>query len=178
LLNNDGYGHAYGADINITKRLSKKYFGQVGYSYMQSKRNDGDGLGIYNFTYSQPHVVSLLASYKPNDKWVFSTKLRYATGRPRDSYVIHNNVFNDLNFPRSSLKVISQNSLRLKDYLSWDLRADYRVQAKTVAMTLFADIVNLPNRFNESAQLFQPITGKVYYDGATIFPTFGLRIEL
>jgi len=36
-LNNNGTGHAYGFDFNITKRLSKRYHGQIGYSYMLSK---------------------------------------------------------------------------------------------------------------------------------------------
>ncbi|HEV3250808.1 MAG TPA: TonB-dependent receptor, partial [Puia sp.] len=81
-LSNNGTGYAYGADVNLTKRLSKKYYGQVGYSYMLSKRDDHDGLGDYDYIFSVPHTFSVLGSYKPNEKWVFSGKFRYATGRP------------------------------------------------------------------------------------------------
>jgi CarboxypepD_reg-like domain/TonB-dependent Receptor Plug Domain len=49
-LNNNGTGYGYGTDFNLTKRLSKKYYGQVGYSYMQSIRNDNDGKGEYNLS--------------------------------------------------------------------------------------------------------------------------------
>ena len=52
---NTGTGWASGVDINITKRLTKKIHGQIGYSYMQSKRNDHDGSGEYDFAFSQPH---------------------------------------------------------------------------------------------------------------------------
>jgi hypothetical protein len=177
LLNNNGTGYAWGTDLNLTKRLSRNYYGQIGYSYMQSKRDDHDGQGIYNYTYSQPHIFSLLASYKPNDKWVFSTKFRYATGRPKDAFIIHNNVFNNANYIRYSQELIGKNEDRLSDFISLDVRADYRIQRKTMAVTAFIDIVDLLNRDNHSSEVFQPITGKTYYDGLAIFPSFGLRIE-
>jgi hypothetical protein len=176
-LNNDGAGSAYGIDVNITKRLSEKYYGQVGYSYAQSKRNDNDGKGEYNYTYSQPHIFSLLASYKPNDKWVFSTKFRYATGRPKDTYIIHKNIFNSPNNTRFSQELQNKNGDRLNDFISFDVRADYRIQAKKTSVTAFIDIVNLPNRFNQSSEDFQYVTGKTYYNGLAIFPSFGVRLE-
>jgi hypothetical protein len=178
LLNNNGTGYAYGVDLNLTKRLSQNYYGQVGYSYMQSKRDDHDGQGEYNYTYSQPHIFSLLASYKPNDKWVFSTKFRYATGRPKDAYLIHDNVFSNANYYRYSQELIGKNKDRLNDFISFDTRADYRFHYKKMAVTTFIDIVNFLNRHNHSSENFQPITGRTYYDGLAIFPSFGLRIEL
>jgi hypothetical protein len=177
LLNNNGTGFAYGVDLNLTKRLSEKYYGQIGYSYMQSKRDDNAGQGEYNYTYSQPHIFSLLASYKPNNKWVFSTKFRYATGRPKDSYIIHNDVFGKANFIRYSQEIIGKNGDRLSDFISFDFRADYRIQVKKTSVTAFVDIVDLLNRFNQSSEAFQPITGKTYFDGLAIFPSFGLRLE-
>lgn len=177
-LNNNGTGFAYGADINLTKRLSKKYYGQIGYSYSQSKRDGHNGLGEYNYTYSQPHIFSLLASYKPNNKWIFSTKFRYATGRPKDTYIIHKDVFNNPNYIRYSQEITGKNAERLNDFISLDVRADYRVQLKKVAVTAFIDIVDLLNRYNQSSEYLQPITGKTYYDGLGTFPTFGFRIEL
>jgi CarboxypepD_reg-like domain/TonB dependent receptor/TonB-dependent Receptor Plug Domain len=177
ILNNNGTGNAYGLDINFTKRLSEKYYGQIGYSFSQSKRNDNNGQGEYNYTYSQPHIFSLLASYKPNDKWIFSTKFRYATGRPKDSYIIHNNIFNNINYNRYSQEIITKNADRLNDFISFDVRADYRVQVKKTSITAFIDIVDLLNRFNQSSEAFQPITGKTYFDGLAIFPSFGVRLE-
>jgi hypothetical protein len=177
LLNNNGTGYAWGIDLNLTKRLSGNYYGQIGYSYMQSKRDDHDGQGRYNYTYSQPHIFSLLASYKPNDKWVFSTKFRYATGRPKDAYIIHADVFGSANYTRYSQELIGKNEDRLNDFISFDVRADYRIQRKTMSITAFIDIVDLLNRENQSSEVFQPITGKTYYDGLAIFPSFGLRLE-
>jgi hypothetical protein len=178
ILNNNGDGFAYGTDINVTKRLSRKYYGQVGYSYMVSKRNDRDGYGEYDFTFSQPHIVSILGSYKPNDKWVFSSKFRYATGRPKDSFITHANVLNDVNNVRYSQELTGKNDKRFTDFISLDVRVDYKIQVKKVSITTFVDIVNILNRYNQSSELFQSATGKVYYDGLAIFPTFGLRLEM
>ncbi len=177
-LNNQGDGEAYGLDINITKRLSQKYHGQLAYSYMQSKRNDYKGQGVYDFAFSQPHIISFLMTYKPNDKWIFATKYRYATGRPKDVFIITNDVFNNKNVSRSTQEITQINGTRLNDYSSIDVRADYRVKWHKLMVTTFLDVVNITNRFNQSAEIFQPLTGKTYYDGLSIFPTFGLRVEL
>lgn len=178
LLDNNGNGFAYGIDLNLTKRLSDKYYGQIGYSFMQSKRNDNDGQSEYNYAYSQPHIFSFLGSYNPNKKWIFSSKFRYATGRPKDTYNINNDVFNNPNYIRYSQEIIQKNGVRLNDFISFDIRADYRVQVKKTSITAFIDIVDVLNRFNQSSEAFQPITGKTYYDGLGIFPSFGLRLEL
>jgi len=177
-LNNNGDGYAYGADVNLTKRLSKKFYGQIGYSYMQSKRDDHDGLAKYNYTFSQPHVVSALGSFNPNNKWIFSGKFRYAVGRPTDKYVVHANVFNDPSYLRYSQEIVAKNGERLADFISLDLRADYKIQRAKAAWTVFIDIVDIQNRFNQSAAIFQPLTGKTYFLGLAIFPTFGLRVDL
>ncbi|MDP9048092.1 MAG: hypothetical protein M3N14_08135, partial [Bacteroidota bacterium] len=178
IANNNGTGYAYGADINLTKRLSEKYYGQIGYSYMLSKRNDHNGLGTYNYIFSQPHVISLLGSYQPNKKWIFSGKFRYSTGRPTDRYVVHDNVLNKPAYLRDSQEIFGKNENRLPDFVSLDMRADYKIQYEKSAVTIFFDIVDVNNRFNPSAEIFQPLTGKTYNLGLAVFPTFGVRIGL
>jgi hypothetical protein len=178
LLNNNGTGHAYGADINLTKRLSEKYYGQIGYSYMLSKRDDHDGLGPYNYIFSQPNAISLLGSYQPNSRWIFAGKFRYATGRPTDTYVLHADVLDNPSYLRYSQEITAKNGSRLPDFISLDLRADYKIQMQKSALTLFVDIVDVLNRFNQSAEIFQPLTGKTYDLGLAVFPSFGIRVKL
>jgi len=175
--NNNGTGWAGGIDINLTKRLTKNIHGQIGYSFMQSKRNDNDGLGEYNFLFSQPHQVNFLISYQAGKRWNFASKFRYATGKPTSSYIIHNNIFNNPTYIRSSEEIIGKNDTRLRDFISWDIRADYRFQLKKLGLAIFVDIVNILSRGNQNEQRFNSITGKIYYDGLAIFPSFGLKIE-
>lgn len=175
---NSGEGSAYGFDINFTKRLSSKMHGQIGYSYMTSKRNNHDGMGEYDFDFSQPHQVNFLLGYKPNNHWILSAKFRYSTGKPNDRYVVYNNIFNNPNNLRYSQKIIVRNSERLPDFISLDVRADYKFQLHSLNLTAFIDIVDILNRQNVNGRSFNYITGNTYNDGISIFPTFGLKFQL
>ncbi|MDC6385803.1 TonB-dependent receptor [Flagellimonas taeanensis] len=177
-LTNDGTGHAYGADISLTKRLSKNYYGQISYSYMESVRDDNDGLGEYDYIFSVPHTFSFLGSYKPNDKWIFSGKFRYSTGRPTDEYIIHEDVFNDPEMLRYSQEITAINGDRLADFISLDLRVDYNVLRSWGTFSAFVDLVNITNRFNVNMETFIPETGVISNIGLGVFPTFGIRVEL
>jgi len=175
--NNDGTGWAGGIDINVTKRLSKRIHGQVGYSFMKSKRNDHDGRGEYDFDFEQTHQVNFLVGYKPSNRWILSAKFRYATGKPTSSYIVHADVFNNPNYIRYSQEIIAKNDDRLADFIVLDIRADYRFPLNRLGLTAFIDISNVNNRLNENRRLFNPIHGRTFADGLAIFPTFGLKFE-
>lgn len=177
-LTNNGDGYAYGGDISLTKRLSQQFYGQVSYSYMQSKRDDNNGLGEYDYTFSIPNNLSLLGSYKPNEKWIFSGKFRYSTGRPGDEYIVRSNVLNNPNMLRYSQEITATNGRRLPDYMSVDVRVDYNVQMKKGMFSAFLDVANINNRFNVNSEIFLPDTGNAFNIGLGVFPTFGVRFEL
>lgn len=178
LFTNNGSGYAYGADISLTKRLSDKYYGQISYSYMESKRDDNDGLGEYDYIFSVPHTFSMMGSYKPNDRWIFSGKFRYSTGRPTDDFIVHSNVFNDPNMVRYSQEITTVNGDRLPDFISLDIRVDYNLLKTWGTFSAFVDLVNVFNRFNVNSELLVPETGRISNVGLGIFPTFGIRVEL
>ncbi len=177
-FNNDGTGNAYGIDVTLVKRLTKKINGQVGYSFMESKRNDNNGQGEYDYTFSVPHTINALVSYKPSNKWLFSGKFRYSTGRPTDSYIIHSNVLNNPNKLRYSQEITAINGERLNDFMSLDIRVDYYKQMRKGLFSAFVDLANVNGQFNEATRLFVPQTGNVFNIGFGLFPTFGVRFEL
>jgi hypothetical protein len=175
--NNDGTGWAGGIDISVTKRLSKKIHGQIGYSFLKSKRDDHDGRGEYDFAFEQTHQVNFLIGYKPSSRWILSAKFRYATGKPTSSYIVHADVFDNPNYIRYSQEIIGKNDLRLGDFVVLDVRTDYRFQVHRLGLSTFLDIANINNRLNENRRLFNPIHGRTFVDGLAIFPTFGLKFE-
>lgn len=175
--NNAGTGWANGFDLNLTKRLTKQIHGQVGYSYMQSKRDDHDGLGEYDFAFSQPHQVNALVSYQAKKRWILSGKFRYATGKPTDKVIIHRDIFNDPNNVRYSEETVGKNTERLIDFISLDVRADYNFHIRKLRLTFFVDIVDILNRSNQNDRFVNIYTGKYIYDGLAIFPSFGLKFE-
>lgn len=174
---NGGTGWANGFDLNVTKRLTKRMHGQIGYSYMQSRRDDHDGLGEYDFAFSQPHQVNCLISYKTQKRWILAAKFRYATGKPTDKIIIHPNVLNDPNNVRYSEEIVSKNTERLIDFISLDMRADYNFQVRKLRLSFFVDIVNIMNRSNQNDRFINIYTGEAIYDGLAIFPSFGLKFE-
>lgn len=175
--NNNGTGWGKGLDVNLTKRLVNKIHGQIGYSYIEIKRNDHDGIGEYDFAFSQPHQFNFMLSYKASKHWLFSMKYRYATGKPKDNYIIHRDVLNNNDYLRYSKELVGRNELRLPDFTSLDLRANYNFKFKSATMTIFVDIVNVFNKQIANSESFNAITGQNYYDGLAIFPTGGLKFE-
>jgi outer membrane receptor protein involved in Fe transport len=104
-------------------------------------------------------------------------KYRYATGKPKENYVIHSNVLQNSSYLRYSKELIGRNELRLPDFTSLDLRANYNFKFKKATMTIFVDIVNIFNKQIANSESFNAISGQNYYDGLAIFPTGGMKFE-
>jgi len=175
--NNAGVGWARGFDIYLIKRLSHRFHWEVGYSYMSSQRNDNNGLGVYNYDFSEPSQVNLLLAYKDSKHWVLSAKFKYASGKPTDTYVIYSNIFNNPDYVRYSEEITGINDARLPDIIELDARADYRFQIKKLGLTAFVDIADINDRLNPNSAMFNYIKGRIYYDGLAIFPSFGIKFQ-
>ncbi|KOY87660.1 hypothetical protein AD998_17340 [bacterium 336/3] len=145
LRNNNGKGFGKGIDVSLTKRLNKNWHGIISYSYMEVKRNDQDGLGEYNFAFSQPHQINLMLSYQVNKRMSLSGKYRYATGRPTDNYQIYTNILNNGNNYLYGMELLGRNQGRLPYFSSLDIRINYAFHLKKIKFTTFFDVVNILN---------------------------------
>ncbi|MEN5194570.1 TonB-dependent receptor [Sphingobacterium faecium] len=77
-----GVGRAYGTEIFLKKKYGK-FNGWVGYTLSKTERkfkeiNDGR---YYPATHDRTHDLSLVAIYKYNDQWTFSSNFVYGTGK-------------------------------------------------------------------------------------------------
>ncbi len=178
LQTNAGDGWARGIDFGLVKRFANKWYGQVNYSRMASKRNDHDGLGEYNSDFSQPNIFNVLVGYQFNKEWSLSTKWKYATGRPTDSYIVHADVLNDPTQIRYSKEIIDNNGRRLDQFHTWNVRVDYRKQFRKFAIVSFVDILNVYGHLNVNEEFFQYQDGKIDKRGFRIAPTMGIKIEI
>ncbi len=175
--NNAGTGYAQGIDFGLIKKFSEQWYGQVNYSYSTNKRNDNDGNGEYNGDFSQPHVFNILYGYELNKEWSFSAKWKYATGRPKDSFIVHGNIFNDPNVVRYSKEITGNNVQRWEDFQTLNFRVDYRHQFGSLALVTFLDVLNLYDRLNASEEQLNEITGTIKKSGFRIIPTLGVKLE-
>ncbi|MBN1648549.1 MAG: TonB-dependent receptor plug domain-containing protein [Spirochaetales bacterium] len=94
LTHNDGYGHSLGFDLMVRRRISRKLFGMLSYTfnYTRMRYPETDGLDpetslrdiwIYPY-YHQFHTLNFFLDIKPVNSMTISTKLTFASGTPRN----------------------------------------------------------------------------------------------
>lgn len=114
-----GVGWSYGAEFFVKKRVGD-FTGWIGYTWSKTERkfadlNDGEP---FPAKYDRRHDLSVVLSYKLNERWIFSTSFIYATGNtltlPAAWYIQDQ----DLLFAYGS-----RNSTRMAPYHRLDLSA-------------------------------------------------------
>jgi hypothetical protein len=176
-LTNGGDGWSSGFDAILLKRLSNRYHGQVSYSYAISRRDDHDGWGEYNSSFNQPHNVGAIVGYQANKAWFISGRWKYAVGRPKDRFIVHENVLGDGAPLRYSKEITARNADRLPAFHLLSTRLDYRKQLGRFAVTSFLEMDNLYNRFNTYEARFSELTGEEKALGFGFLPNFGFKLE-
>ena len=174
---NFGDGWASGVDVSLVKRFVDKFYGQLNYSYAQSKRNDNDGRSEYDSDFNQPHIFNILVGYELNKEWAFSAKWKYATGRPTHSYIVNANVFNNPEYLRYSKEITRRNGRRLDNFHTLNVRVDYRMQFGWLAIVSFVDVLNVYGRLNVNEERFLERSGEVIKEGFEMIPTIGVKLE-
>jgi len=177
LANNNGDGWAAGIDLSLIRRFVNKFYGQINYSYAQSERDDNNGEGSYESDFNQPHVFNILGGYEFNKEWSIAAKWKYATGRPKDSFIVNSNIFNDPTLQRFSQEITRNNGSRLSDFHTLNFRVDYRKQFNRFAIVSFLDVVNAYNYLNVNEDRFLELTGEEDSRGFQVLPTGGVKLE-
>lgn len=177
LLTNNGDGWSSGFDAMLLKRFTNKYYGQITYSYALSKRNDHDGFGVYTSPYNQPHNFAVIYGYQVNKQWFVSAKWKYNVGRPKDRFIVHENVLDNADVMRFSKEITRRNADRLSDFHLLTVRTDYRKQLNKFALITFLELDNLYNRFNTWEDRFSELTGEERAMGLGFFANAGFKLE-
>ncbi|MYA18475.1 MAG: TonB-dependent receptor [Gammaproteobacteria bacterium] len=175
---NAGEGTAYGVDVVLNRPFHNGWSANAVYSYNDAKRNDNDGDGKYAPDYNHRHIFGLGARWEINERWQVGFRWKYATGRPRDAYLLHSDVLASLGGPlRYSQEFINNNSLSWDDFHTLHLRVDYRRPVGPVDLVAFLDILNIYASPPSDVLEFNPATGSVVPDDGEPFPLIGIRFE-
>lgn len=142
-----GSGRAYGAEFFL-KRSRGDLTGWIGYTLSRTERtfDDIEDGRTYPAVYDRTHDVSVVASYRVNDKWDLSGVFVYGTGRaftPIESLYFIENKLNVQYGPR--------NSARFKPYHRIDVSATYTPKPnsnKAFTSSWTFSIYNVYNRRN------------------------------
>ena len=167
-LASEGTGWARGLELFVQKKMSEvPYYGTISMSYNQSMFTALDGIERPG-SFDQTWIMNLGGGYVFNEKWEFSTKFRYATGRP----------YTPLDESGSQI-TSAYNAERLDANHNLDMRLDRRWNNNGWGLITYIDVQNVYNRKSSSVPSFDPNTGEVSeQQGFGILPTIGISAEI
>lgn len=175
---NIGEGSATGVDLMLAKRMSRRWSASATYSWSRARRDDKLGGGKYAADWDRPHAFGIVGAWQPTDRWTFSAKWKYASGRPTDAFIVHSDVLGDPGPLRFSKELTQTNAERLPAYHSLNVRADYQRRFGPVSLVAYLDILNLYARKNANGYEWDERRGVNVIDGLDeALPTIGLRFE-
>ena len=165
-LTSEGTGWARGLELFIQKKMSEvPCYGTVSVSYNQSRFTALDGIERAG-SFDQTWIMNLGGGYIFNEKWEFSTKFRYATGRP----------YTPLDDNGQRL-ISAYNSVRLDPNHSLDVRLDRR-WGGSWGLISYIDIQNIYNKKPSRIPSIDPNTGEISDSAALgLLPTIGISAE-
>jgi len=174
---NDGEGTNLGVDVVLSRRFADGWFGNIVYAWNDARIDDNDGLGEYDTDFNREHFFSIGGSWEINERWKIGARWKWATGRPADDFIIHDDVLGPGEPLRFSKELTRRNALRLDDYHSLNVRVDYRRALGPVDLVAFIDVVNVYGGPGAGSQEFDPRRGVIVEEDEGAFPIIGLIFE-
>ncbi|MBY0479029.1 MAG: TonB-dependent receptor [Chitinophagaceae bacterium] len=199
-VNTNGKGKAYGIEFFAQKKLTKKFFGILSYTFYRSLYSGADEKMIAS-SWDNQHLLSVTWGYKFARNWELGLKFRYQGGAPYTPFDENLSRINYLSQGVGTLNYAQLNSLRLRGFNSSDVRIDKKWNFKKTTIDLFLDVSNwyvaknpaVPEytfKRNASNTAFETTDGmpvkadgsnaipfRVKNDDPFVTPTIGLIIE-
>jgi hypothetical protein len=162
----------------LAKRMSRGWSASATYSYSRARRDDKLGEGEFASDWDRPHAFGIVGVWQPTDRWTFSAKWKYASGRPTDAFVVLDDVLGDAGPVRYSKDLTRTNAERLPAYHSLSLRTDYQRRFGPLSLVAYQDILNVYGRENANGYEWDERRGVNIIEGLDeSLPTIGLRFE-
>jgi len=148
-------GWAYGLETLLKLDPRLRTFGWIAYTLSRSTRNFTTG-GLVPSNWDQRHILNLVLGYKISQKWYFSGRMHYHTGRPWTAPVGNQTAFDAYRENRNNARLppFFQLDLRIERIWRWP---DWQLHALLdVANSTFSKEVFLctPSAVGGGTQLF------------------------
>ncbi|MEC9159353.1 MAG: TonB-dependent receptor [Bacteroidota bacterium] len=189
-------GRTYGIEFLAQKKLNKRFYGILAYTWVRSEFIDKDG--IYRpSAWDNKHLISLTGGVKLNNDWEIGVRFRYSGGPPYTPYDTLNSSLKYI-WDINSFGLLDYNQLngqRLAANHGLDLRVDKKWYWNKVALNLYFDIQNLYNFQGETPPSLIPVRDSngdilenpndpsryqlklISNTAGTILPSIGLQFE-
>jgi len=137
----DGKGKAYGIEFLAQKKLTKRFFGILSYTFYHSTFTDRQGKYI-PASWDNRHLVSLTWGYKFKRNWELGLKFRYQGAAPYTPFDMTASRLNFLTLGTGILDNRNYNSLRLDAFHASDVRIDKKWNFNSFTLDLYLDVTN------------------------------------
>ena len=138
-----GKAKSDGIELLLQKKLAQSLYGTASYSFSRSRYTDLLGRERHR-NFDNRHLVSIIAGYRPSDRWEYSLRWVYAGGRPRTPFDVETSTALNTGIVDPALV----NSQRYDAYHRLDLRFDHRRHYADYNLVLFFSVLNTYNRAN------------------------------
>lgn len=138
--NNLGDGYSKGIELFVEKKLNKKLWGWLSYTYSISKKRDYKDSNLYYTDFDRRHIINLIANYQMAKTWNLNLNGKYYTGRAYTPYDIDNRYINQYGEWTAPLK--EKNSGRLPDYVRLDIRITKSYHFTKWDMNVYLEVLN------------------------------------
>lgn len=140
-VNTNGKGKTYGAELFMQKKLTKKFFGILSYTFYRSLYTGLDGKLIAS-SWDNRHLLSITWGYKFPRNWELGLKFRYQGGSPYTNFDETLSRLNYLTQGTGTLNYSRLNSERLTGFNSSDVRIDKKWNFRKITIDIFLDVTN------------------------------------
>ena len=137
----NGKGNAYGIEFFAQKKLTKKFFGILSYTFYRSLYSGADGK-LVSSSWDNKHLLSVTWGYKFKHNWELGLKFRYQGGAPYTPFDEVVSRVNYLSQGKGTLDYTQLNAQRLNGFNSSDIRIDKKWNFKNITLDLFLDVTN------------------------------------
>lgn len=172
---NNGKGRVYGAEFVAKHELTKKFTGWLAYTLMRSERRDSGATDYRLFQYDQPHILTLLGTYRLPRNWQIGGRFRYVSGNPMTP--VSGSVYNASSGEYAPVYGARYSS-RIAAFHQLDIRLDKLWVYNKWMFNAYVDLQNVYNRANPEAMQYNYNYQKsTVRQGFPIYPIIGLRGE-
>lgn len=140
-ISQNGKGKAYGIELLAQKKLTKRFFGILSYTFYHSTFTDKQGAYI-PASWDNRHLVSLTWGYKFKRNWELGLKFRYQGAAPYTPFDLTASRLNYLTQGTGILDNSNYNSLRLDAFHASDVRIDKKWNFNSFTLDLYLDVTN------------------------------------
>ncbi len=143
-----GRGKASGFELLFQKRLTKKFYGIMAYTYYNSRFSGTNREILIPSAWDNRHLVSFTGGYRLKKNWEIGLRFRYQGGAPYTPYDNFKSLENYFFLSAPVLDFSRINQLRLKAFSAADLRIDKKYNFRKWTLDLYIDIQNVLNSKN------------------------------